>query len=67
MSFEIQLNTATVTPPGNPAPHKALPGFFMLIATPQSMHFADALPLQSGAALRDYSLSFETYGTLNAD
>ena len=39
----------------------------MLIATPQSMHFADALPLQSGASLRGYDLSFETYGTLNAD
>jgi len=38
-----------------------------LIATPQSQHFADALPLQSGASLRDYSLSFETYGTLNAE
>ena len=38
-----------------------------LIATPQSQHFASALPLQSGASLRDYSLSFETYGTLNAD
>jgi homoserine O-acetyltransferase len=38
-----------------------------LIATPQSQHFADALPLQSGAALRDYSLSFETYGALNAE
>jgi len=38
-----------------------------LIATPQSQHFAQALPLQSGASLRDYSLSFETYGTLNAD
>jgi len=38
-----------------------------LIATPQSQHFADALPLQSGATLRDYSLSFETYGTLNAE
>jgi homoserine O-acetyltransferase len=37
-----------------------------LIATPQSQHFADALPLQSGASIRDYSLSFETYGTLNA-
>ncbi len=37
-----------------------------LIATPQSQHFAEALPLQSGAALRDYSLSYETYGTLNA-
>ena len=30
------------------------------------MHFADPLPLQSGASLRGYSLSFETYGTLNA-
>jgi homoserine O-acetyltransferase/O-succinyltransferase len=37
-----------------------------MIVTPQSMHFAQPLPLQSGAALRDYSLSFETYGTLNA-
>ncbi|MDP3192090.1 homoserine O-acetyltransferase [Rhodoferax sp.] len=35
--------------------------------TPQSMHFAAALPLQSGASIRDYELSFETYGTLNAD
>ncbi|MDO9144199.1 homoserine O-acetyltransferase [Rhodoferax sp.] len=35
--------------------------------TPQSMHFAAALPLQSGASIRDYDLSFETYGTLNAD
>ena len=39
----------------------------MLIATPQSMHFADALPLQSGASIRAYDLSYETYGTLNAD
>jgi homoserine O-acetyltransferase len=31
------------------------------------MHFAEALPLQGGATLRDYSLSYETYGTLNAD
>ena len=30
------------------------------------MHFPAALPLQSGATIRDYSLSFETYGTLNA-
>ena len=30
------------------------------------MHFADPLPLQSGAAIRGYNLSFETYGTLNA-
>jgi homoserine O-acetyltransferase len=34
---------------------------------PQAMHFADALPLRSGAALRDYTLAYETYGTLNAD
>ena len=38
-----------------------------LIATPRSQHFADALPLQSGATLRDYSITYETYGTLNAD
>jgi homoserine O-acetyltransferase len=31
------------------------------------MHFVSPLPLQSGAAIRDYSLSFETYGTLNAE
>ncbi|RLJ37646.1 homoserine O-acetyltransferase [Acidovorax sp. 106] len=37
------------------------------IATPQSMHFPEALPLQSGASIRDYHLAFETYGTLNAD
>ncbi len=39
----------------------------MLIATPQSKHFAQALPLQSGASLRAYDLSFETYGSLDAD
>jgi homoserine O-acetyltransferase/O-succinyltransferase len=38
-----------------------------MIVTPQSMHFTQPLPLQSGAVLCDYSLSFETYGTLNAD
>ena len=38
-----------------------------MFATPQSMHFPDRLPLQSGAGLRDYSLSYETYGQLNAD
>ena len=35
--------------------------------TPQSMHFAEPLPLQSGAMLADYTLVYETYGTLNAD
>ena len=34
---------------------------------PQAMHFAEPLPLQSGAALSDYTLVYETYGTLNAD
>jgi homoserine O-acetyltransferase len=45
-----------------------MPGFFMsFIATPQTMHFPDALPLQSGKHIRDYTLAYETYGTLNAD
>jgi homoserine O-acetyltransferase len=34
---------------------------------PQSMHFAQPLPLRSGAMLRDYMLVYETYGRLNAD
>jgi homoserine O-acetyltransferase len=38
-----------------------------LIATPQAMHFAEPLALQSGAQVRDYTLAYETYGTLNAD
>ncbi len=37
-----------------------------MIATPQSMQFDAVLPLQCGASLRDYALSFETYGELNA-
>ena len=31
---------------------------------PQSMHFAQPLALRSGAQLRDYTLVYETYGTL---
>ena len=31
------------------------------------MHFEAALPLKSGASIRDYALSYETYGELNAD
>jgi homoserine O-acetyltransferase len=31
------------------------------------MHFKQPLPLQSGAVLSDYTLVYETYGTLNAD
>ena len=44
-----------------------MPGFSMsFIATPQSMHFAEPLPLQSGASIADYTLAYETYGTLDA-
>lgn len=38
-----------------------------MLANAQTMHFANALSLQSGASLRDYHLAYETYGTLNAD
>ena len=34
--------------------------------TPQSMAFDAPLPLQSGAQLRGYALTYETYGQLNA-
>ena len=50
-----------------------MPGFSVsedvltFIATPQSMHFEEPLPLSSGASLRAYDLSYETYGQLNAD
>jgi homoserine O-acetyltransferase len=33
---------------------------------PQAMHFAEPLPLASGAQLNDYTLVYETYGTLSA-
>ncbi|MBC7416487.1 MAG: homoserine O-acetyltransferase [Herminiimonas sp.] len=36
------------------------------IVAPQSMHFAPPLSLQSGATIADYTLVYETYGTLNA-
>ncbi|MBA4341254.1 MAG: homoserine O-acetyltransferase [Methylibium sp.] len=35
--------------------------------TPQRLNFSEALPLRSGAQLRDYELVYETYGRLNAD
>ena len=38
-----------------------------MFATSRSMSFAEPLALQSGASIRDYSLAYETYGTLNAD
>jgi homoserine O-acetyltransferase/O-succinyltransferase len=37
------------------------------IVAPQTCHFAEPLPLQSGAQIADYTLMYETYGTLNAD
>jgi homoserine O-acetyltransferase len=37
------------------------------IVTPQDMHFSEPLALQSGASIADYTLVYETYGTLNAD
>ncbi|MGV3741305.1 MAG: homoserine O-succinyltransferase MetX [Burkholderiaceae bacterium] len=37
------------------------------VVTPQSMHFSEPLPLQSGASIADYTLVYETYGELNAD
>ncbi len=38
-----------------------------LIVQPQSLHFDEPLLLQSGRSIRAYDLSYETYGTLNAD
>ena len=38
-----------------------------MLVSPSTMHFADPLPLRSGASIRAYDLRFETYGTLNAD
>ena len=37
------------------------------IVAPQSMFFSTPLSLQSGATISDYTLVYETYGTLNAD
>ncbi|MBN9405707.1 MAG: homoserine O-acetyltransferase [Burkholderiales bacterium] len=36
------------------------------IVQPHSLHFEVPLPLQSGASIRGYDLSYETYGQLNA-
>jgi homoserine O-acetyltransferase len=49
----------------------AAPGFFMPSSVgdvvPQQMHFSDPLPLHSGAVLGAYTLTYETYGSLNAE
>jgi homoserine O-acetyltransferase len=37
------------------------------VVSPQSMHFPEPLPLQSGASIAGYTLVYETYGELNAD
>ncbi|WP_162577227.1 homoserine O-succinyltransferase MetX [Variovorax sp. PBL-H6] len=37
-----------------------------LVVSPKSMSFAGPLPLSSGASIADYSLAYESYGTLNA-
>jgi homoserine O-acetyltransferase len=37
------------------------------ITQAQSQHFAEPLRLQSGKSLRAYDITYETYGTLNAD
>ena len=44
-----------------------MPKQTLLVASPQSMHFVQPLPLQSGASIRAYDLSYETYGTLNVE
>jgi homoserine O-acetyltransferase/O-succinyltransferase len=38
-----------------------------MIVTSQSLQFDAPLALQSGASIRGYALSYETYGTLNAE
>jgi homoserine O-acetyltransferase/O-succinyltransferase len=50
------------------APGLSFSAFMASVGTvsPQSMFFAEPLPLQSGASLRECTLVYETYGTLNA-
>jgi homoserine O-acetyltransferase len=36
------------------------------VVKPQTLRFAQPLPLASGASIADYMLMYETYGELNA-
>jgi homoserine O-acetyltransferase len=38
-----------------------------LVVSPQSMQFQGPLALRSGASIANYTLAYETYGTLNAE
>ena len=52
--FTVDLSNTVSNPP-------------VLVAVPATLHFAEVLPLRSGASIRAYDLSYETYGQLNAD
>src|SRR3977135_3080542 len=41
--------------------------FMSLVVTSQSIQFPGPLALRSGASIADYTLVYETYGTLNAE
>ena len=59
----MPVTSSTVPPPPLPASTAGPVGD----VSPQQMSFDTPLPLQSGAQLRDYQLTYETYGELNAD
>jgi homoserine O-acetyltransferase len=45
----------------------SIPNDSVGLVTPRTQHFAQPLPLDCGQALPFYDLTYETYGTLNAD
>ena len=63
----MQLNTAPPCEQANRRPCGGRAVANPMKVTPQSMHFPAALPLQSGKTIHGYSLSYETYGSLNAE